>query len=77
MQVFNIEEDSSYKLLGLQEKDIIEAVDGEIMEFSNKSTRPYYRMAKRMIAKLRDGKSISLTVTRKSRPVHLQFNLNR
>ena len=77
LQLFNIEEDSSFKLLGLQEKDIVEVIDGEIMQFSDKTTQPYYRMAKRLLTKLREGDPISITVTRKSRPVHLQFSLNR
>lgn len=77
LKLFNMDSDSLFKKFGFREGDVIDLIDGEIVSFAESTTHPYYSRAKKLLASLRDGKSISVTVTRKGRPVHVQFSLEK
>jgi hypothetical protein len=75
LKVYNIAEDSLLKHFGIQDNDVIELIDGEIIAFNETSTRELYGRAKTLFNKLREGGTISVTVTRSNRPVHIKFRL--
>jgi hypothetical protein len=76
LEITQIREDSLFRKFGFEESDVIEAIDGKILEFSEASTAEYYTLAHELLDKVRQGEEISVTVTRKNRPVHLQFRLD-
>lgn len=63
--------------LGLEDGDVVELVNGQILQFNDSSAMEYRRLAKDAIGELRQGGSVSVTVTRGGQPVHLIFSLNR
>ena len=75
LQVFSIDPQSVLGKLGFKENDVIELVDGQIIEFKDSNSTKYYEMWRAAKEKLRSGKPISVTVTRNNRPVHLEFSL--
>jgi len=75
LQLHDIQPSSLTKKLGLQENDVLELIDGEIIEFNEQSAVRYTNMFNKAKEKLRNGGEISITVTRNNRPVHLQFKL--
>ena len=77
LKVHQIAENSLLKHFGIQENDVIELIDGEIVQFSQGSSHELYQRAKGLFQKLREGGSISITVTRNNRPVHLKYALGR
>ncbi len=75
LEVDKIEPDSYLRNFGLQNKDIIEIIDGEVVEFSEDSSSALYGVFTDKLDKLRDGGAISITITRRGRPFHLEFKL--
>jgi hypothetical protein len=75
LQVFGIDPQSVLGKLGFKENDVIELVDGQIIEFKDSNSTKYYEMWRAAKERLRAGKPISVTVTRNNRPVHLEFSL--
>jgi len=75
LQIFNIQKDSILNKLGFQENDVIELVDGQILEFNNNSSTKYYELWNKAKEKLRAGGDVSVTVTRAGRPVNVKFRL--
>ena len=75
IEIFDIQENSLLHKLGLQEKDVIELLDGQIVEFNDASTTKYAEMFKSASNKLRQGQPVSVTVTRNNKPLHLEFRL--
>ena len=75
LQVFNIKSQSYLQKLGFKDNDIVELVDGQILEFSESASARYYEVWNDAKAKLRNGEPISVTVTRGGKPVHLKFRL--
>ncbi len=75
LRVFNIAHDSYLRNFGIQDDDIIELVDGAIVEFSEDSSSALYGIFREKISKLRRGEAISLTVSRDGRSLHLEFKL--
>ncbi|HVR74817.1 MAG TPA: hypothetical protein VMT52_10815, partial [Planctomycetota bacterium] len=75
LKLYNIEEDSMVRKLGFEENDVIELLDGEIVDFNEQSVYRYREMWKSSLKKLENGEGISVTVTRNGRPIHLQFKL--
>jgi len=74
-RLHQIEQDSFFDKLGFKDNDIVELVDGQILEFSDSSTAKYYGMWESALKKLRSGQSVSVTVTRNNQPLHLEFKL--
>jgi len=74
-KLLSIPQDSTLKKLGFQENDIVELIDGQIIEFNEHSVTRYMELFRAAQKKLRQGQSISITVTRQNRPVHLEFKL--
>ena len=70
-----IEDDALMKKIGFEDGDTIELIDGEIVEFSLSNRQQYFQKARDAMERMRRGEQISITVTRKGRPVHLQFGL--
>ena len=75
LEVDKIEPDSYLRSFGLQNKDIIELIDGSVVEFSEDSSSALYGVFTDKLDKLRDGGAISITISRRGRPVHLEFKL--
>lgn len=75
LKIHGIQPNSLVKKLGLKENDVIELIDGEIIEFNEQSATRYKSLFDNAKKKLRNGEEISITVTRNNRPVHLQFKL--
>lgn len=75
LRVQGISEGSLLEKLGLEDNDTIELLDGQIVEFREAAATQYNSMWNAALKKLREGQSISVTVTRKNRPVHLEFKL--
>lgn len=68
-----IEADSILWELGLQEGDLILLIDGEIPRFSAIAALDSIRKADALLTTLDRGESISVTVLRQDRPVHLVY----
>jgi len=77
LQVYAIQAKSHLSQLGFQDNDVIELLEGEIVEFNDSSTMKYYELWGKAKEKLRNGGSISVTVTRGGRPVNLEYRLPR
>jgi hypothetical protein len=75
LQVYDIREQSYLGKLGFQNDDIVELIDGQIVEFNESSSAKYYDLWSQAKRKLRQGEPVSVTVTRRGRPVHLKFQL--
>jgi hypothetical protein len=75
IKIFEIQPESLLQKCGLQENDIIELVDGEIMEFTDSNSLAYRNMFRAKIEKLRKGEPLTVTVTRNNKPLHLIFKL--
>ena len=75
LKVDKIAPDSYLRKFGMKDGDIIELVDGEVVEFSEDSSSALYGVFTDKLDKLRDGEAISITVSRRGRPIHLEFQL--
>ena len=75
LKIFDIQPDSLFKKCGLQENDIIELVDGEILEFTDSKSLAYRNMFRAKVEKLRKGEPLTVTVTRGNKPLHRVFKL--
>ena len=75
LQVHGIAEDSQLRKFGLEDNDIIELIDGEIVEFRQDTTTKLYDLWRGKLEKLRQGERVSLTISRGNVPMHLEFNL--
>ena len=71
----SIHEDSLLKNFGIEEGDMVSLIDGEVLTFDKAQSTEYYQMAHEMLERLDRGGKVSLTVLRKGRPVHLEFQL--
>ena len=75
LKIYEFKPGSLLPKLGFKENDTVELVDGQILEFKATNAVKYTEALKSAIQKLRDGKSVSVTVTRNNQPVHLEFKL--
>lgn len=75
LKVYNIEPDSYLRNFGLQNNDIVELIDGAVVEFSEDSSSALYEVFTDKLDRLRAGEAISITVSRGRSPVHLEFKL--
>ncbi len=75
LKVYSIAEDSYLRNFGIKDNDIIELIDGNVVDFSQDSSSALYGVFTDKLATLRDGEAISITVSRGGRPVHLEFKL--
>ena len=75
LKVYSIAEDSYLRNFGIKDNDIIELIDGNVVDFSEDSSSALYGVFTDKLATLRDGEAISITVSRGGRPVHLEFKL--
>jgi S1-C subfamily serine protease len=75
IKIFDIQPDSLLKKCGLQENDIIDLVDGEILEFTEANSLAYRNMFRAKVEKLRKGEPLTVTVSRGNKPLHLMFKL--
>jgi hypothetical protein len=66
---------SLLSVVGIEEGDVIELLDGEIVEFNDHSSTQYWDLYRQKLQGLRDGKPVTVTVTRNNQPVHLVFLL--
>ena len=75
LKVFDIEEDSLFKRLGLRENDVISLVDGKVVEFKQDSATLYQSMLTSAVKRLSAGQTITVTVVRNNQPLNLLFKL--
>lgn len=75
LQLFNIDQDSAFSKLGLQDNDVIELVDGKILEFRETKSAEFVSLFEDALDRLSRGEEISVTVSRNNQPVHLKFRL--
>lgn len=75
MKITEVPTNSLLKKFGIQKGDVVELIDGEIIEFSDTSTLAYHSLFKDKIKKVREGQPVSITVTRNNRPLQIFFKL--
>ena len=75
LKLSGIQENSYLKRFGIQDNDIIDLIDGEILEFSENQSTQLYSKFQEKLDKLRSGEAISVTISRGSTPIHLEFKL--
>lgn len=74
-RISNIQSDSILKKLGFEDNDVIELINGEVVEFSESKSFEYREKFRKALDTIRQGQSISITVTRGGKPLHLKFAL--
>ena len=76
LQLTEIKEDSLLRsVVGLENDDIIELINGERWDFSSEASLDYRNQALKMMEEIEGGGAISLTITRDNSPQHLTFSL--
>ena len=75
LKLTEIPQGSLLKKFGIQQGDVIELIDGEIIEFKDDQVLEYHQIFKEKIKKVREGQPISITVTRSNRPLQIIFKL--
>ena len=75
VQLDRIAENSLLRNIGFEAGDVVNLIDGKIVEFSVGNRQEYYNLAREVMERLRDGGTASVTVTRGNRPVHIEFQL--
>ncbi len=76
LKIHSIDSDSILtSKLGLQNNDIIEYIDGERIDFKGDSSMAHLQRKTRLMEKLENGGSISLTITRNGQPMEIEFKL--
>jgi hypothetical protein len=75
LKLTEIPASSLLKKFGIQQGDVIELIDGEIIEFSDEQVLQYHQLFREKIDKVRQGQPISVTVTRNNRPLQIIFKL--
>jgi S1-C subfamily serine protease len=75
LQLSDVTKGTNLDKLGLKEDDVIELIDGQIVEFRNTNTTQYYNLFSTAVKKLRAGQPVTVTVTRNNQPVHIEYRL--
>jgi hypothetical protein len=75
LQIFNIQQNSYLQKFGFKDNDVVELLDGQIVQFDQASTTQLYGIWDAAREKLRAGGTVSVTVTRDNRPQHINFRL--
>jgi hypothetical protein len=75
IKVLEVPTNSILRKFDIQKGDVIELIDGEIIEFNDTSTLAYHALFKDKIKKVRNGEPVSITVTRNNRPLQIFFRL--
>ena len=76
LQLTEIKEDSLLRsVVGLENDDIIELINGERWDFSSEASLDYRNQALKMMEEVESGGTISLTITRNNSPQHITFSL--
>lgn len=76
LQLTEIKEDSLLRsVVGLENDDIIELINGERWDFSSEASLDYRNQALKMMEEIEGGGTISLTITRNNSPQHITFSL--
>lgn len=73
LRLYNIDDDSILKSLGVQDGDIVALIDGRIPLFSPSRISEYTQMAWRFINTLEQGDPVSMTVMRRGKPIRLVY----
>jgi len=77
LKVSQITENTMLHKLGFRDGDTIELVDGEIIEWNEQSAMRYRALFTNSLDRLRNGASVSITITRDNAPETLYFSLAR
>jgi hypothetical protein len=75
LKLERVAENSLLKRFGIDEGDVIELIDGEILEFNDESVTRYRQLFKEKLETLENGGAVSVTLTRRGQPVHIMFSL--
>jgi hypothetical protein len=75
IQIRDIQKDSVFDRVGLKDNDVVELLDGEIVDFNDHSASKYHSMWLEKLEKLRSGQPLSVTITRGGRRMHLEYRL--
>jgi len=75
LMVNEISEDSILKMTPIQNGDIIEFIDGTRLDFDNRDITKYRGLINSSYDKLINGGSFTLTLTRRGKPMQLEFRL--
>jgi hypothetical protein len=76
LQLTKIKEDSLLRsVVGLENDDVIELINGERWDFSSEASLDYRNQALKMMEEVESGGTISLTITRDKKPQHITFSL--
>jgi hypothetical protein len=70
-----IAENSRLRNWGFEEGDVVDLIDGVSYEFNDQSSAEYYRLFQDKIEKLESGGAVSITISRRGQPLHLEFSL--
>jgi hypothetical protein len=74
LEVRGIEDGSLFEKFGVEDGDRLVLLDGAILEFDQSRTRELHMQARSMLEKLERGGTISFTILRGGKPVHLEFH---
>lgn len=75
LKLYDIHEDSYLNRFDFRNDDIIELIDGEIVPFEESASTRLHSMFQEKLSKLERGEKISVTLTRRGNPVHIEFEL--
>ncbi|MCZ6795631.1 MAG: hypothetical protein O7J95_18660 [Planctomycetota bacterium] len=75
LRIDGIKPNSLWKKLGFQDNDVIELIDGDILEYRDDLTLQYHKRAREALEKLRSGGTVTVTVSRNRKPEQLIFSL--
>lgn len=70
-----VDENTLFHKLGLRNEDVVELVDGEIIEFDERSALRYRSMYYDALERLESGGAVTVTISRKGQPMNLIFTL--
>lgn len=73
LRIHDIESGSLFEKFGIQDGDTVALIDGEVPLFDASRSQDYVQTARRLLSKFEAGETISVTVLRGGKPVHLEF----
>jgi hypothetical protein len=72
IRITNIDEDSMFRKFGIEDRDVIEGIDGEQIDFNDSKMNHLTRWS-RLKDKLLRGEKLSIWITRNGQPMALEY----
>jgi C-terminal processing protease CtpA/Prc len=77
LKITGVKEGTMLNKLGIEDGDVIELIDGQVVEFNQQSALKYRSMYRDALERMRRGEAVTITISRKGEPVNLIFGLGR